>query len=346
MKKNWILSGIAAVMVAGVCCGGAEGIINASWLNARVFPELKASVAVKLPRGKKVEIVTVHGAWLEVVAPDITPVFAAAAYLDGNKALRDMNLRIRPAGSAAVIGRIRKGETLKAVSVPDRFGWVQVAPLADMRVYVYKEYVTYDAAKVPAAKNIAQKEKKAAPAPVKEEKKAAPAPVKEEKKAAPAPVKEEKKAAPAPVKEEKKAAPAPVKEEKKAAPAPVKEEKKAAPAPVKKEKKAAVKKAEKPFELTAASKKQLLELNADVKNGKKFEKKGRVVAVARPAGSCTAFALTDLVDGHSLGFIFAEAPVQLKDMVNKEVAVKGIAYKVANWRNPVVAVTSISLIGE
>ena len=324
MKKNWILSGIAAVMVAGVCCGGAEGIINASWLNARVFPELKASVAVKLPRGKKVEIVTVHGAWLEVVAPDITPVFAAAAYLDGNKALRDMNLRIRPAGSAAVIGRIRKGETLKAVSVPDRFGWVQVAPLADMRVYVYKEYVTYDAAKVPAAKNIAQKEKKAAPAPVKEEKKAAPAPVKEEKKAAPAPVKEEKKAAPAPVKEEKKAA----------------------PAPVKKEKKAAVKKAEKPFELTAASKKQLLELNADVKNGKKFEKKGRVVAVARPAGSCTAFALTDLVDGHSLGFIFAEAPVQLKDMVNKEVAVKGIAYKVANWRNPVVAVTSISLIGE
>ncbi|MBQ7696369.1 MAG: SH3 domain-containing protein, partial [Lentisphaeria bacterium] len=197
MKKNLFLAGSAFALLVCLACEGAEGIVNAAWLNARVFPELKSPVAVKLPRNKKVEVTKRHGLWLEIVAPDTTPVFASAAFLDETKVLRDINLRIRPAAGAAVIGRVRKGDTLKAVSSPDRFGWVQVAPLPEMRLYVYKDYVTYDPAQVPVARMTpAGEEKKneqpaeAKAAPVKPAPAPAPAPTPAPAKAAPAPAPE------------------------------------------------------------------------------------------------------------------------------------------------------------
>ena len=339
MKKHCFFSVAAFLLLAGFCCGAAEGTVNASWLNARVFPELKSPSAVKLPRGKKVEIFKRHGAWLEIAAPDITPVYASAAYIDGQVVIRDVNLRVRPHSKGAVIGRVKKGTVLKAVSEPDRYGWVQLAPLPELRLYVVRDYVTFDASQVPVAelkKSSASQEEKAAAAPVKkEEAKAAPAPVKkEEKKAAPAPVKkEEKKAAPALVKkEEKKAAPAPVKKEAKKA-APAKKEVKKAAAPVK-------------FELTAARKRELINIGSDITKNTPFSNSGRLVAVPNPSGDCTAVALIGLSDGRSLGFLFAEAPIELKKYLDKEVSVKGFAYRVKGWRNPVVAVTAVSEIGK
>ena len=367
MKKNLFSAGTAFALLVCLACEGAEGIVNAAWLNARVFPELKSPVAVKLPRNKKVEVTKRHGLWLEIAAPDITPVFASAAFLDENKVLRDINLRIRPAAGAAVIGRVRKGDTLKAVSTPDRFGWVQVAPLPEMRLYVDKDYVTYDPAQVPVARLAPAKEEKKtekAPAPPADAKavpatapapaKAAPAPAPE--KAAPAPAPAPVKAAPAqakPAPAPAKAAPVPAKPAPapaKAAPVPAKPapaQAKAAPAPAKPAPaKAAPAQAKKGFELTPARKAQLLALDADLKKPEKFEKNGRLVAVRRPAGECTAYALLDIIDGHSLGFVFAEAPVQLKKLENKEVAVKGVAYRVSGWRNPVVGIETVSVIGE
>ena len=333
MKKHRFFSVAAFLLLAGFSCGAAEGTVNASWLNARVFPELKSPSAVKLPRGKKVEIFKRHGAWLEIAAPDITPVYASAACINGQVVVRDVNLRVRPHIKGAVIGRVKKGTVLKAVSEPDRYGWVQLAPLPELRLYVVRDYVTFDDSQVPVAelKKIAapQEEKKAVSAPVKkEEEKAVSAPVKkEEEKAVPAPVKkEEKKAAPAPVKkEEKKAAAAPAKKEvKKAA---------AAPAPVK-------------FELTAARKRELINIGSDITKNAPFSNSGRLVAVPNPSGDCTAVALIGLSDGRSLGFLFAEAPIMLKKYIDKEVSVKGFAYRVKGWRNPVVAVTAISEIGK
>ena len=328
MKKHFVVSVIALLMVCGFCCGAVEGTVNASMLNARVFPELKSPSAVKLPRGKKIEIFKRHGMWLEIAAPDITPVYTSAAYLNGNVAIRDVNLRIRPHGKAAVIGRIRKGTQLKAVSEPDRFGWVQVAPLADMRLYVMRDYVIFEAAKVPVA------QKTAAPAPVPApEKKAAPAPASApEKKAAPV---SEKKAAPAP---EKKAAPA---SEKKAAPAP---EKKAAPAPEKVT--APEKKAAPAFDLLPQRKRELINIGTDITRNTRFEKTGRLVAVLKPNGDCTTYALVGVEDGRSMGFVFAEAPIDLKKFVEKKIEVKGYAYKVSGWKNPVVCATEVKAIGE
>ena len=358
---------MTTLLMVCCCCGAAEGVVTASFLNARVFPELKSPAAVKLPRGKKVEIFKRHGAWLEIAAPDITPVYGSAAYLNGNVALRDMNLRIKPHSKAAVISRIKKGTVLKAVSEPDRYGWVQIAPLADMRLYVIRDYVSFDSAKVPVAQKATAPapEKKAAPAPEKKaipapEKKAVPAP---EKKAAPAPEKKavpapEKKAAPAPEKKavpapEKKAAPAPEKKavpapEKKAAPAPEKKavpapEKKAAPAP---EKKAAPAPAPAAFDLLPQRKRELINIGADITRKSEYKQTGRLVAVPNPSGDCTTFALVNNDTGMNQGFIFAEAPIDLKKMLDKNVAVKGFAYKVAKWRNPVVCAVEVKVIGE
>ena len=335
MKKSLFLAGSAFALLVCLACEGAEGIVNAAWLNARVFPELKSPVAVKLPRNKKVEVTKRHGLWLEIAAPDTTPVFASAAFLDENKVLRDINLRIRPAAGAAVIGRVRKGDTLKAVSTPDRFGWVQVAPLPEMRLYVYKDYVTYDPAQVPVAKMTpAKEEKKTEPAPAKAaDAKAAPAPVKPAP--APAPAPEKTAPAPAPKKEASaKAAPAPAgTDPAKAAPAPAK----AAPVPAK---------AKDGFVLTPARRAQLLSLGADPEKTVKFEKIGKLVNVSRPNGDCTAYALLDITSGQSLGFVFAEAPIRLSQLVDKDVAVKGVAFRIPEWKNPVVGIETISSIRE
>ena len=286
MKKHHFFSVASLLLLTGICCGAAEGTVNASWLHARVFPELKSPSAVKLPRGKKVEIFKRHGAWLEIAAPDITPVYASAACINGQVVTRDVNLRVRPHIKGAVIGRVKKGTVLKAVSEPDRFGWVQLAPLPELRLYVVRDYVTFDAAQVPVAE-------------LKQ-----PAAVQEKKETA----------TPVPAKKEVK-----------------KEDKKAAPAK---------------FELSAARKRELLNIGSDITRNTPFDNSGRLVAVPNPSGDCTAVALIGLSDGRSLGFLFAEAPIELKKFIDKEVSVKGFAYRVRTWRNPVVAVTSISEIGK
>lgn len=340
MKRGFFALGIAVLMVSGFCCGAVEGVINASRLNARVFPELKSPSAVKLPRGKKVEIFKRHGAWLEIAAPDITPVFASAAYLHGNKVIRDMNLRIRPDSKSAVVGRVAKGTVLKAVTEPDRYGWVQVAPLPELRLYVMRDYVTFDASKVPVAAFTAPasvKKAEAAPAPAPEKKvEPAPAPAPEKKvETAPVPA-----PAPAPV-------PAPGQ---KIEPAPVplviypapKAETVSAAAPVKMAEIAPVGS----FELSPARRRELINIGTDITTYTEFKSPGRLVAVPQPTVDCTSYALVTIADSTSLGFCFADAPIDLKKMVDKCVEVKGYAYKVSDWKNPVVAVTEIKVIGE
>ena len=267
-----------------------------------------------------------------------------------------MNLRIQPALKAAVLARVTKGTVLRAVSDPDRYGWVQVAPLPEMRLYVMRDYVSFDASKVPVApyaatpfrNEAAAPEQKAAPAPEKKAEAAPAAPA--EKKAAPAPAPEKKAGAAPAAPVEKKAAPAPEKKAEAVVPAPA-PEKKAEPAKktetVKKAEPAAVKKAEKaPFELAPARKRELINIGADITRNSAFSKQGRLVAVPTPSGDCTAFALVGAVDGAPQGFVFAEAPIDLKTMLDKVVEVKGFAYKVGDWKNPVVAVTQIKVIGE
>lgn len=344
MKKQWISCGIAALFMVGChCCAETvEGIVTASWLNARVFPELKSPRAVKLPKGQKIAIFKRHGAWLEIAAPATTPVYAAAAYLSGNKVLRDLNLRTEPASSAPVIARVKKGELLKAVSEPNRYGWVQVAPSDDMRLYVIHDYVQYDNSKVPVAGKNAPVTKEA-PAPKAE----TPAPAPKAEAPAPAPKTEtpapEKKEAPAPKEAVK---PAPEKKEAPKAETPAPAPKAEAPAPKAVVTPAPEKKEAPKFELTEQRKRELLNIGADIVAPVPYAQVGTLVVVPAPGGDCTRFALTDNNDGRNLGFVFAEAPIKLQTMLNKSVAIKGYAYRIAKWKNPVVAVTEITRAGE
>ena len=307
MKKYWTFGSIAAMVMLGGYCAAVpvEGLVTAVKLNARIFPELKSPAVTKLYKGQKVMIFQRHGAWLEIAAPGSTPVFAAAAYVSGNKVLRDISLRTKPAVSGAEIKRVKKGTMLKAVSEPDRYGWVQVAPTEDMRLYVVQDYVEYDKANVPVAK---KGEMPVAPACEKQE---AP-------KAAPAP---------AVVKQEApKAAPAP---------AVVKKEiPKTAPVQAKK------------FELSDEDKRELLNIGVDIKAPVSYAQKGILVAVDKPSGNCTRYALADAKDGSNKGFVFAAPALKLETMVNKIVAVKGFAFRNAKWKNPVVGVSEITLAGE
>ena len=185
----------------------------------------------------------------------------------------------------------------------------------------------------------AVKKAEAAPAPA-PEKKVEPAP-------APAPAPEKKvEPAPAPA-----PAPAPVPAPgQKIEPAPVplviypapKAETVSAAAPVKMAEIAPVRS----FELSPARRRELINIGTDITTYTEFKSPGRLVAVPQPTVDCTSYALVTIADSTSLGFCFADAPIDLKKMVDKCVEVKGYAYKVSDWKNPVVAVTEIKVIGE
>jgi hypothetical protein len=127
-----------------------------------------------------------------------------------------------------------------------------------------------------------------------------------------------------------------------------KEAPKAAPAPavVKKEAPKAAPVQAKKFELSDEDKRELLNIGVDIKAPAAYAQKGILVAVDKPSGNCTRYALADVKDGSNKGFVFAAPALKLETMVNKIVAVKGFAYRNAKWKNPVVGVSEITLAGE
>ena len=98
--------------------------------------------------------------------------------------------------------------------------------------------------------------------------------------------------------------------------------------------------------LTPARRAELKSLDVDLNKTEKYEKIGRLVSVVRPSVNCTTYALLDPENGSNQGFVFAEAPIQLRKLVDRLVAVKGVAYRVPNWQNPVVGVETISVVKE
>ena len=106
------------------------------------------------------------------------------------------------------------------------------------------------------------------------------------------------------------------------------------------------KKAAPAFDLLPQRKRELINIGTDITRNTRFEKTGRLVAVLKPNGDCTTYALVGVEDGRSMGFVFAEAPIDLKKFVDKKIEVKGYAYKVSGWKNPVVCATEVKAIGE
>ena len=169
-------------------------MVAADLLNIRVRPDLKSTVAVKLDKGYKVEVLGESGEFFEIAAPIISPVYVSAVYLDAGTATAPLKMYVAGNPAAATYGTLPKGTVVKLIDI-DRYGWAKIEPPAGTKLYAAKRYIKVtgeipkpeEAKPVPPAK---VEEKKEAPAGV------TPAVKAEEKKAVekPAAKVEEKKA--------------------------------------------------------------------------------------------------------------------------------------------------------
>ena len=166
--------------------------VSASRLNLRMKPTIKSPKAGSLVRGERVRVTGKDGAWVELAAPASLKLYVSEVYLINGKLTNATNLRAGRSAEAPSFGVLPAGTSLKTTAQADRYGWVQVVPPENIKVYAYSDYITCDskvekapetkenvkpeAEKTPVLPTVAtteeQTDKKAAPAPAKKEVKA------------------------------------------------------------------------------------------------------------------------------------------------------------------------------
>lgn len=194
MKRTFAIACFGALCaVCAWSASAAEGVVTADLLNIRMRPDVKSTVAVKLDKGCKVEVLGESGEFLEIAAPMISPVYVSAVYLDAGTATAPLKMYVAGNPAAATYGTLPRGTVVKLIDI-DRYGWAKIEPPAGTRLYAAKRYIKVTG-EIPKAE-----EKKPVPPTKGEEKKETPAvetpAVKTEEKKAekPAPRPEEKKA--------------------------------------------------------------------------------------------------------------------------------------------------------
>ena len=279
-------------------------------------PNLHAPVIGRSKQNDKLIITGKKGSWLEVAAPDCVKVYVSRAYISKGKAIADLTMRAAMANNAASLGTIAKGSPVKIVS-EHAYGWARIQPPATLKVYAASVYVQFDAA---AVSEMVAKKAEAAKAEAKPE-------AKSEAKA------EAKPEAPAKA-DAKAAAPAetPANTEVKA------DVKTAAPAetPAKAETPAVEKKAAE-FSEKDPRVAELRKLGIDV-NKDKFEQisvSGILVPVPSSSNLATNYAVGS-ADVAILGFVCAAEDGMLKPFVQQNVQIVGKAFRVKDWKAPVI----------
>lgn len=169
MKRTFAIACFGALCaVCAWSASAAEGVVTADLLNIRMRPDVKSTVAVKLDRGCKVEVLGESGDFLEIAAPMISPVYVSAVYLDAGTATAPLKMYVAGNPAAATYGTLPRGTVVKLIDI-DRYGWAKIEPPAGTRLYAAKRYIKVTG-EIPKAE-----EKKPVP-PVKvEEKKETPA---------------------------------------------------------------------------------------------------------------------------------------------------------------------------
>lgn len=198
MKRTFAIACFGALCaVCAWSASAAEGVVTADLLNIRMRPDVKSTVAVKLDKGCKVEVLGESGEFLEIAAPIISPVYVSAVYLDAGTATAPLKMYVAGNPAAATYGTLPRGTVVKLIDI-DRYGWAKIEPPAGTRLYAAKRYIKVTG-EIPKAE-----EKKPVPPTKGEEKKETPAvetpAVKtEEKKAEKPAVKVEEKKAEKPI---------------------------------------------------------------------------------------------------------------------------------------------------
>ena len=152
---------------------GIPGIVNASMLNVRSAPDRRSPVIGKIRKETKVTVTGMVGNWAEIEAPEGTSVYVSGVYVRDGKTLARIQMRSAPAQRAPILGYIPANTQVKVIA-DAKYGWLQIAPPASLKVYVAKFYLDFDAS---ALKPAPVQEKMPAPEAVKTEppKAAAPA---------------------------------------------------------------------------------------------------------------------------------------------------------------------------
>ena len=319
MKKFLLWLAVSA-LCGTVFSEDVTGIVTASGLNLRMQPSLHAPVVGRSKQKDKLVITGKKGSWLEVAAPDCVKVYVSRAYVSNGKAIVDLPMRAAMANNAASLGTITKGSPVKIVS-EHAYGWARIQPPATLKVYAASVYVQFDAA---AVSEMVAKKAEAAKAEAKPEAKS------EAKSEAKAEVKPE-----APAKADAKAAApseTPAKTEVNA------DVKTAAPAetPAKAETPAVEKKAAE-FSEKDPRVAELRKLGIDV-NKDKFEQisvSGILVPVPSSSNLATNYAVGS-ADVAILGFVCAAEDGMLKPFVQQNVQIVGKAFRVKDWKAPVI----------
>ena len=166
----------------------SNATVSASRLNVRMKPTIKSPKAGTLLKGERIQVIGKEGAWVEIAAPQTLKLYVSEVYLINGKLVNATNLRAGRSASAPSFGVLPAGTVLKAVGASDRYGWIQVEPPQDIKVYAYSDYITLDNTAVletKAAEKEVQKPNAPATTDTDAEAKAAPA-VKAEKAEKPA----------------------------------------------------------------------------------------------------------------------------------------------------------------
>ena len=319
MRKIFI-SAAFFCLAATLSASGVTGKITATSLNLRIQPTLKASVAGKIKNGQEITITGRKGSWLEIIAPESVKVYISEAYISGGKVITDIAMYAGMSVKAPKLGIITKGTEVKSLN-ERKWGWIRIAPPANLKVYAAATYVDYDKEAVDKLVSAATEVKKA---DAKQEVKA------EVKKTdAKAEAKQEVKA------EVKKTdAEAEVKK------ADAKQEVKAEIKPVAKP--AAVSREIRPDDPRVQA---LKAYNIDVLKAKPetVTLQGVMLRIPDSRNIATNFALGS-VKGQNLGFICVEAEGMVSPFLDQQVKITGRKFQVKGWKAPIIWLDEIDRI--
>ena len=317
MKKFTLFIFLFSAVLLFAAEDNTNATVNASRLNVRMKPTVKSPKAGTLVRGERVRVTGKDGAWVELAAPASLKLYVSEVYLINGKLTNATNLRAGKSAEAPSFGVLPTGTELKTAAPADRFGWVQVVPPENIKVYAYSDYITCDSSSDKAA--AAQPETKADTAQV------APDAVKntEEKTAVKAEKKEGKAALETVKNAEEKTAVKAEKKEIKAAQKTVKkaEEKKAVPA--------------KEDVLSQKINNDLEKLGA-LQDKNNLTISGTLIRIPASTSTATDYAL--LKDGKNQGYVCGKPADFFSKNEGKEIKAAGKSYKVPGWKAPIIVI--------
>ncbi|MDD5236911.1 MAG: SH3 domain-containing protein [Candidatus Omnitrophica bacterium] len=132
-------------------------------VNVRTDSTVNAEVIVKLNKGETVLVVKDFYDWYKITLPKSAPCYVFAKYISamsekiGVVNSENVNARLKPNTKAAILGKLKKGESVNIISFSD--SWYLIEPTEETHGWIHKSVVK-------ATELSVEKEKMVSPAPV------------------------------------------------------------------------------------------------------------------------------------------------------------------------------------